>query len=107
MSPSTVFDASSGHKPLRVGVLLVAAVQFLDVAPIDLFAMLTPKFLEAGQFPEAIKAAGQNLEIIYISALHNSIGNTQTLVPLTASAELRATVSSVGFVMAAMLIHYR
>lgn len=70
----------------RIGVLLVGDVQLLDASPIDLFAMLTPAYLEACGFPQPVISSGQDMAIHYIS-------QTPNLNACTANAALRVTDS--------------
>ena len=79
-------------KPLKVGVLLVGAVQLLDFSPVDLFAMLTPEYLKACLVPEEVVALGQEIEFLYISGTRKDI-NGDSIESLTADVGVRVTVS--------------
>lgn len=74
--------------PLCIGVLLTGEVQLLDVAPVDLFGMLTPQYLKACKLPASLEAQAIPIEITYISEVG---GNN--FAPLTANAAIRATAS--------------
>lgn len=79
-------------KPLKVGVLLVGAVQLLDFSPVDLFAMLAPEYLKACLLPEQIVALGQEIEFLYISGTKKDISG-DSIESLTADVGVRVTVS--------------
>jgi len=71
---------------LRIGVLLVAPIQLLDVAPIDLFAMTTVEYFKSCNRPQElidIAIPNENLSITYIAA---SGANTSS--PTSASLDL-------------------
>jgi putative intracellular protease/amidase len=69
-------------KPLRIGVLIHAPVQLLDVSAIDLFGMLTRDYLAACKLPSPIVNLGVPVEIKYISS-----------VPFTPPSEALSTKS--------------
>jgi len=81
----------SDNKHLRIGVLLVDTVQFLDAAPIDLLGMLSKSYLTSHSFPSSVSSLGlESVTILYISPTkddHHCFAN------LTANAELRVTRS--------------
>jgi hypothetical protein len=83
--------------PLRIGVLLLPAVQLLDLSPIDLFAMLTKDYLCACNLPTPLVSLGIPVTISYISSLPlpspPSTTPSPPLTPLTASARLALTTS--------------
>lgn len=69
--------------PIRIGVLLLAPSQLLDVAPIDLFAMLTKDYLEACRLPLPLINGALPIEITYISE-----AGAESIAECTASAGL-------------------
>lgn len=85
--------SESAKKPLRVGVLLCDAVQFLDVSPVDLFGMLTPEYLKACCLPDAVVAMGQEIEFLYISGSEENEADATSFISLTANVGLHLTVS--------------
>jgi transcriptional regulator GlxA family with amidase domain len=71
---------------LRIGVLLVAPIQLLDVAPVDLFAMTTVKYFKACNRPQNlinIAIPTENLSITYVAA-----SGPNTTSPTSASLNL-------------------
>lgn len=79
------------NKNLRIGVLLVDTVQFLDAAPIDLFGMLSKSYLQSHSFPSSVSKLGlDSVTILYISLSYDK-GSCDA--PLTADAALRVTRS--------------
>jgi transcriptional regulator GlxA family with amidase domain len=71
--------------PVHIGVLIVPPIQLLDVAPIDLFAMMTTEYFEACHLPQSLLDTSiptSDLTITYISA------DPATLAPTTASLGL-------------------
>ena len=72
--------------PIRIGVLLLAPIQLLDVAPIDLFGMLTKDYLEACRLPPPLINGALPIEITYISE-----AGAGTIAESTASAGLRVS----------------
>ena len=72
--------------PIRIGVLLLAPVQLLDVAPIDLFGMLTKDYLEACRLPLPLTSGALPIEITYISE-----AGPGAIEQCTASAGLRVS----------------
>jgi len=77
-------------KNLRIGVLLVDTVQFLDAAPIDLFGMLSKSYLKSHSFPSSVSSLGLDpVTILYISPSDDD----PCLAGLTADAALRVTRS--------------
>ena len=72
--------------PIRIGVLLLAPIQLLDVAPIDLFGMLTKDYLEACRLPLPLINGALPIEITYISE-----AGAGTIAESTASAGLRVS----------------
>jgi hypothetical protein len=71
-------------KHLRIGVFIPKGCQLLDMSPIDLFGMLSPKYLEACFLPAPLVALGIPSTIHYIS-----VPSTGTHVELTASVSLK------------------
>jgi len=79
-------------KPLRIGVLIHAPVQLLDLSPIDLFSMLTPDYLQACTLPAPLVNLGIPVTIEYISSSTAfPPASPPHLAHLTASAALRLT----------------
>ncbi|CAF9936931.1 hypothetical protein IMSHALPRED_010957 [Imshaugia aleurites] len=72
----------------RIGVLLLDAVQVLDVSPIDIFGMLSQSYLSTTPFPASLKAGAVPMEILYI----NQAG-PDALHQCTASLGLRVDAS--------------
>ena len=72
--------------PIRIGVLLLAPIQLLDIASIDLFGMLTKDYLEACRLPLALINGALPVEITYISE-----GGAGTIAESTAGAGLRVS----------------
>ncbi|KAF2175714.1 class I glutamine amidotransferase-like protein [Zopfia rhizophila CBS 207.26] len=57
-------------KPLRIGILIVPPIQLLDIAPVDLFAMLSKEYLQICNLPAPLVSLGipmDHLEFIYIA----------------------------------------
>ncbi|EXJ61545.1 hypothetical protein A1O7_01973 [Cladophialophora yegresii CBS 114405] len=71
---------------LRVGVLLVPPMQLLDAAPIDVFGMLTPEYLEACGLPAPLTKLAIPVSIHYIAA-----SGPGTYASMTSSASLPVT----------------
>jgi transcriptional regulator GlxA family with amidase domain len=67
------------QKVLRIGVFLAAEVQLLDLSPIDLFAMLSPSYLETCKLPAPLIALGIPFIIHYISLSTPEISLTSSL----------------------------
>jgi len=78
-------------KNLRIGVLLVDTVQFLDAAPIDLFGMLAKSYLQSHSFPSSVSSLG--LDSVTIHYISPSYDKGSCNAPLTADAALRVTRS--------------
>jgi len=80
-------------QPLRIGVLLAPPpVQLLDLAPIDLFYMMSREYLNSlpPLLPQPIKDLGINdLEILYIADTRS----TASIAPLTANLTIQTTHS--------------
>ncbi|KAF2654457.1 class I glutamine amidotransferase-like protein [Lophiostoma macrostomum CBS 122681] len=58
------------HPPLHIGILLVPPIQLLDLAPIDLFAMLSHSYFSACNLPAPLLALAlpdASLKISYIA----------------------------------------
>lgn len=73
----------------RIGVLLIDAVQLLDLSPIDIFAMLSEGYISTlSQMPAPLKAGAVPMEIVYI----NQAG-PDTLHGCTANVNLRVHAS--------------
>ncbi len=61
-------STTSTTTPIKFGVLLLGpSVQLLDVSPADVFGMLEPNYLRAGQLPESLVAMGVDIEYHYIT----------------------------------------
>ncbi len=95
--PPAVYPTSS-H--LRIGVLLAPPpVQLLDLAPVDLFHMLSNEYLGAlSIMPQPIKKlAIHQVEIYYIADEHDSsmtsMANGLQLAPITANMNIRITAN--------------
>jgi transcriptional regulator GlxA family with amidase domain len=73
---------------LRVGVLLVPPVQFLDTSVIDPFGMLTPEYLDVCGLPEPLTKLAIPVSIYYIAA-----SGPGTSAPMTSGASLAVTHS--------------
>lgn len=74
--------------PLHIGVLVVPPIQLLDIAPVDLFAMMTTEYFEACHLPQPLldlSIPTEDLKITYISA------DPSTPAPTTASLGLAIT----------------
>lgn len=90
LSSFNIMAGSSSTKAtsLRVGVLIIPPVQFLDAAPIDLFGMCSPEYLQATSLPKPLLQLAIPVSIHYISA-----SGPDTSAELTANAFLRVTAS--------------
>jgi transcriptional regulator GlxA family with amidase domain len=79
-------------KPTHIGVLIVPPIQLLDIAPIDLFAMMTTEYFEACHLPQSlldVSIPTSDLNITYISALGpSSTANTTASLGLTINVNL-------------------
>jgi len=86
-------NPQSSPSNLTVGVLLLSdeGVQFLDVAPVDVLAMMTPEYLAAVGAPEPLLQKAVKMEICYISE------SGEGLFPLTGGAKIAVTVSVMSF----------
>lgn len=71
---------------IRIGVLLLAPVQLLDVSPVDLFGMLTTEYLTACRLPKPLINGALPIEITYISEAGGG-----EIAECTSSAGLRVT----------------
>lgn len=71
---------------LRIGVYVPQEVQLLDISPVDLFGMISPKYLSDCRMPEALVDQGVHSNIHYISLPRNG-----THVELTAGFCLKMT----------------
>jgi transcriptional regulator GlxA family with amidase domain len=71
---------------LRIGVFIPSGAQLLDMSPIDVFAMLHPKYLTACQLPAPLVALGIPSTIHYIS-----VPSSGAYIELTAGALLKIT----------------
>ena len=73
----------------RIGVLLIDAVQLLDLSPIDIFSMLSEPYISTlSQMPAPLKAGAVSMDIIYISQ-----AGPDTLHGCTANVGLRVDAS--------------
>ncbi len=77
---------STSSSSIHIAVLLAGEVQLLDLAPTDLFSMLTPEYLTACQFPAPVINSGVSMTITYVSE-----AGAPSIHELTASAGLRVT----------------
>lgn len=75
-------------KPLRVGVLLVDAVQLLDIAAVDLLFMTDPDYIKAIGMPKPMQELGRPCQVHYIGR-----GGAKEHSPVTANMELTLTDS--------------
>ncbi|KAK0119028.1 hypothetical protein ONS96_012097 [Cadophora gregata f. sp. sojae] len=71
---------------LRIGVFVPVGAQLLDLSPIDLFAMLSPKYLTACTLPAPLVNLGTRSVIHYIA-----LPQTGAHVELTANAFLKVS----------------
>lgn len=62
---------------LKIGVLLTDPVQLLDLAPVDLFSMATPEYLEILKIPPPIVSQAKPCKIYYIGK-KSSAASSQT-----------------------------
>ncbi|EFW23277.1 hypothetical protein D8B26_006774 [Coccidioides posadasii str. Silveira] len=60
--------ATSKSNPLRIGVLISGWVQLLDLAVIDLFAIMSPGYIKTCHLPQSIVDLAVPLKIHYIGA---------------------------------------
>jgi transcriptional regulator GlxA family with amidase domain len=74
--------------PLRVGVLLVDAVQLLDIAAVDLLFMTDPEYIKAIGMPKPMQELGRTCQVHYIGR-----GGAKEHSPVTANMELSLTDS--------------
>lgn len=74
--------------PLRVGVLYISPVQFLDAAALDIFGMLTKEYLQACNLPSPLLALGISVTIHHITA-----SSIDTPISLTSNTTLHPTAS--------------
>lgn len=81
-------------QPLKVGVLLCSAgVQLLDLAAVDLLAMISSSYLRAGGLPESIVAMGHEVKFHYIVDAVKAAGETPKETITTADVRVGITVS--------------
>lgn len=80
-------------KELKIGVLLTDPVQLLDLAPIDLFSMGTPEYLEICKIPPPIVSLAKPCKIYYIGkkASAASLENKKALQEVTATSGICLT----------------
>lgn len=81
---------------LRVAALLVHPFQFLDLAPIDLFHMLSKQYLRECRLPQPLINSGiDDVEICYVAEDTGKNGDdgedTVKLADMTASARIQIT----------------
>jgi transcriptional regulator GlxA family with amidase domain len=78
--------------PLNIGVLVVPPIQLLDIAPIDLFAMMTTEYFKACNMPQPLLDLAiptSDLKITYISASGpSSTAETTAYLGLAINAKL-------------------
>ena len=85
----------SASAPLKIGVLLcTGGVQLLDLAAVDLLAMLQPAYLRSCSFPQPIVSLGREIEFHYIADVVRGDGEVPTEGITTAAANVRITVSA-------------
>ena len=77
---------------INVGVLLVDTVELLDVAPVDLFGILSASYLKSRKLPDSISSLAPSVSIVYISQDHDNSLHTQ-IQPCSADAAIRTTRS--------------
>lgn len=73
---------------LRVAVLLIPPVQFLDTSPVDLFSMLSKEYLTACKLPAPLAALGLDVVINYVSE-----SGAGTMAEMTANASIMVTAN--------------
>jgi len=79
---------------LKVGVLLCSTgVQLLDLAAVDLLAMISSSYLRAGGLPESIAAIGHEIKFHYIVDAVKTTGEAPKEVITTADIRVGITVS--------------
>ena len=78
----------ASNPTVRVGVLLLEAVQLLDLSSIDLLNMISQSYLANIPFPEPLKAGAVPMEILYV----NEAGPNK-LHKCTANVEMRVDAS--------------
>jgi putative intracellular protease/amidase len=83
----------SHKKTLKIGVLLLDIVQFLDVGPIDLIGIASADYLKSHGFPSDLVALGLDLSILYISPTHDDNSYDPSFAQCTAGAALKVTRS--------------
>jgi transcriptional regulator GlxA family with amidase domain len=77
--------------PVHIGVLIVPPIQLLDVAPVDLFAMLTTEYFEACHLPQSlldVSIPTSDLTITYISVDAATLASTTASLGLGINAGL-------------------
>jgi len=85
----------NSNKPpthINVGVLLVDTIELLDVAPVDLFGILSVSYLKSRKLPDSISSLAPSVSIVYISQDHDHSHHTQ-VQPCTADAAIRTNRS--------------
>ena len=86
----------NSNKPpthLNVGVLLVDTIQLLDVAPVDLFGILSDSYLISRKLPDSISSLAPSVSIVYISQDHHKHSHHTQVQPCTADAAIRTNRS--------------
>lgn len=83
----------SHKKTLRIGVLLLEVVQFLDAGPIDLFGIASVSYLKSHNFPSDVVALGLNIDIKYISPSYDDKSYIHSFAECTAEAALKVNHS--------------
>lgn len=77
-------------KPLRIGVLLVDAVQLLDLAAVDLLFMTSPEYIAEIGMPKPLQDLGRPCEIHYIG-----LDGANRQAPVTSQMSIQLTHSLV------------
>ena len=80
--------SKSATSPVRIGVLLLAPIQLLDVSVIDLFGMLTGEYLNACRLPQPLINGALPIEVAYISEQRSGF-----VADCTSKADLRLTTA--------------
>ncbi|KAL5528230.1 hypothetical protein ACEPAF_7366 [Sanghuangporus sanghuang] len=82
---------------LKVGVLLCSGVvQFLDIAAVDLLAMLSSAYLRLCDLPENVVALGHEVKLHYIADAVKGEAPTESLTTAGARVRITDTLDSVG-----------
>lgn len=84
------FQSIMSLKPLRIGVLLVDAVQLLDLAAVDLLFMTSPEYIAEIGMPKPLQDLGRPCEIHYIG-----LDGANRQAPVTSQMSIQLTHSLV------------